>query len=114
MFPERTPGSILPNDYAYNNGNDPSYREQYPWFLEKIARAQFRFIGLDAGEKHKGRSASPEDFAYWWVNIKQIFEPEISGNYLWSPTRRSDGGHNEFYENMKNWRCPKIKSFTAR
>lgn len=46
-------------------------------------------------------NVSPEGFAYWWVNNKQTYTHEIGGNYLWSPTTRSDGGRNEFYENMK-------------
>lgn len=46
-------------------------------------------------------NVSPEGFAYWWVNNKQTYTHEIGGNYLWSPTERSDGGRNEFYENMK-------------
>lgn len=47
---------------------------------------------------------SPEGFAYWWVNNKQTYAHEVGGNYLWSPTERSDGGRNEFYENMKRMR----------
>lgn len=46
-------------------------------------------------------NVSAEGFAYWWVNNKQTYTHEIGGNYLWSPTNRSDGGRNEFYENMK-------------
>lgn len=38
---------------------------------------------------------------YWWVNQKQTYRHEIGGGYLWSPKRRSDGGRNQFYENMK-------------
>jgi len=38
---------------------------------------------------------------YWWVNQKQTHRHEIAGGYLWSPKRRSDGGRNQFYENMK-------------
>lgn len=47
---------------------------------------------------------SAEGFAYWWVNNKQTYAHEIGGNYLWSPTTRSDGGRNEFYDNMKRVR----------
>lgn len=47
---------------------------------------------------------SPEGYASWWVNNKQTYTHEIGGNYLWSPTERSDGGRNEFYENMKRVR----------
>ena len=50
------------------------------------------------------RNISPEGFAFWWVNNKQTYTHEIVGNYLWSPTERSDGGRNEFYENMKRVR----------
>jgi HNH endonuclease len=49
-------------------------------------------------------NVSPEGPAYWWVNNKQTYIHEIGGNYLWSPTERSDGGRNEFYENMKRVR----------
>lgn len=49
-------------------------------------------------------NVSPEGFAFWWVNNKQTYAHEIGGNYLWSPTERSDGGRNEFYENMKRLR----------
>lgn len=49
-------------------------------------------------------NVSPVGFAYWWVNNKQTYTHEIGGNYLWSPTQRSDGGRNEFYENMKRVR----------
>jgi putative restriction endonuclease len=47
---------------------------------------------------------SSQSCAYWWVNHKQTFAQEVDGKYLWSPTSRSDGGHNEFYENMKRVR----------
>ncbi|MDV2964655.1 HNH endonuclease [Nitratireductor aquimarinus] len=49
-------------------------------------------------------NGSAEGFAFWWVNNKQTYAHEIGGNYLWSPTARSDGGRNEFYENMKRLR----------
>lgn len=49
-------------------------------------------------------NVSPEGYAFWWVNNKQTYAHEIGGNYLWSPTERSDGGRNEFYENMKRVR----------
>lgn len=41
---------------------------------------------------------------YWWVNHKQTYAQEVGGGYLWSPVSRSDGGYNEFYENMKRVR----------
>lgn len=37
-------------------------------------------------------NVSPEGFAYWWVNNEQTYSHEIGGNYLWSPTERSDRG----------------------
>ncbi|MCA0919280.1 HNH endonuclease [Pseudooceanicola nanhaiensis] len=49
-------------------------------------------------------NVSPEGFAFWWVNNKQTYAHEIGGNYLWSPTEKSNGGRNEFYENMKRVR----------
>lgn len=39
---------------------------------------------------------------YWWVNQNQTYRDEISGGFLWSPKTRSDGGRNQFYENMKD------------
>lgn len=39
---------------------------------------------------------------YWWVNQNQTYKDEISGGFLWSPKTRSDGGRNQFYENMKD------------
>ncbi|MGZ8350703.1 MAG: HNH endonuclease, partial [Allosphingosinicella sp.] len=38
---------------------------------------------------------------YWWVNHKQTFHQEISGEYLWSPKVSSNGANNEFYNNMQ-------------
>lgn len=49
-------------------------------------------------------NVAPEGYSFWWVNNKQTYTHEIDGNYLWSPTRRSDGRVNEFYENMKRIR----------
>ncbi|PQO21870.1 HNH endonuclease [Rhodobacteraceae bacterium WD3A24] len=49
-------------------------------------------------------NVSPDGYAFWWVNNKQTYAHEIGGNYLWSPTEKSDGGRNEFYENMKRVR----------
>lgn len=37
---------------------------------------------------------------FWWVNNKQTHEHEVGKNFLWSPTKKKDGGHNEFYDNM--------------
>ena len=38
---------------------------------------------------------------YWWVNQNQTYDHEISGGYLWSPKRKSDGSRNQFYEFMR-------------
>lgn len=38
---------------------------------------------------------------YWWVNQNQTYKTEVPGGFLWSPKTRSDGGRNQFYENMK-------------
>lgn len=37
---------------------------------------------------------------YWWVNHKQTFHQEVSGGYIWSPQRRTDGASSHFYDNM--------------
>lgn len=38
---------------------------------------------------------------YWWANQNQTYRHEVSGGYLWSPKRRSDGTRNPFYEFMR-------------
>jgi putative restriction endonuclease len=38
---------------------------------------------------------------YWWVNQNQTYRAELNGNFMWSPKARTDGGRNQFYENMK-------------
>lgn len=37
---------------------------------------------------------------YWWVNQNQTYRHEVQGGFLWSPKRKSDGGRNQFYDNM--------------
>ena len=37
---------------------------------------------------------------HWWVNHKQTFKQEVSGGYLWSPKRNSNGARSHFYDNM--------------
>jgi hypothetical protein len=38
---------------------------------------------------------------YWWVNQNQTYRTEVRGGFLWSPKTRSDGGKNQFYDNMR-------------
>jgi putative restriction endonuclease len=38
---------------------------------------------------------------YWWVNHKQTFRHEFSGNYVWSPKTKRGGAFNRFYETMR-------------
>jgi putative restriction endonuclease len=38
---------------------------------------------------------------YWWVNQNQTYRYELSGNYLWSPKRNSNGARNPFYDFMR-------------
>ena len=38
---------------------------------------------------------------YWWVNQNQTYRHEVSGGYLWSPKRKSNGAINPFYESMR-------------
>lgn len=38
---------------------------------------------------------------YWWVNQNQTYRQEVSGGYLWSPKRKSNGQRNAFYEFMR-------------
>lgn len=38
---------------------------------------------------------------YWWVNHKKTHSQEIAGEFLWSPKKKSNGGQNKFYANMR-------------
>lgn len=38
---------------------------------------------------------------YWWVNQNQTYRQEVSGGYLWSPKRKSNGSRNPFYDFMR-------------
>jgi putative restriction endonuclease len=40
--------------------------------------------------------------AYWWVNQNQTYLHEVRGSFMWSPKARSDGGRNQFYDNMRD------------
>ena len=38
---------------------------------------------------------------FWWVNQNQTYDQEVSGGYLWSPKRKSNGARSYFYESMR-------------
>jgi len=38
---------------------------------------------------------------YWWVNQNQTYNQEVTGGYIWSPKRKSNGHRNPFYESMR-------------
>lgn len=38
---------------------------------------------------------------YWWVNQNQTYRHEVSGGYLWSPKRKSNGHRNPYYDFMR-------------
>lgn len=38
---------------------------------------------------------------YWWVNQNQTYRHEVSGGYLWSPKRKTNGNRNPFYDFMR-------------
>lgn len=38
---------------------------------------------------------------YWWVNQNQTYRQEVSGGYLWSPKRKTNGHRNPFYDFMR-------------
>jgi putative restriction endonuclease len=38
---------------------------------------------------------------YWWVNQNKTYRHEVSGGYLWSPKRKTNGQRNPFYEFMR-------------
>lgn len=70
--------------------------------MASIDETQGAIPGTNKSAEH--RNKGHESRSYWWVNHKQTYAHEVNGNYLWSPTKRSDGGRNEFYENMKRIR----------
>lgn len=37
---------------------------------------------------------------YWWVNQNKTSAYEISGEFMWSPKRKTNGAFNQFYFNM--------------
>lgn len=41
---------------------------------------------------------------FWWVNQNQTYRHEVSGGYLWSPKRKSNGTQNPFYDFMREVR----------
>lgn len=45
---------------------------------------------------------------WWWVNQNQTYSEEVSGNFLWSPKVKSNGGRNQFYDFMKEVRAGDI------
>ena len=38
---------------------------------------------------------------YWWVNQNQTYKAEVTGGFLWSPKKNTNGARNQFYENMQ-------------
>jgi putative restriction endonuclease len=39
---------------------------------------------------------------FWWVNHKQTAKEEVSGGYIWSPTKNNDGSRNQTYLNLQD------------
>jgi putative restriction endonuclease len=37
---------------------------------------------------------------YWWVNHKQTAKAELTGGYIWSPTKNKDDSANKSYDNL--------------
>jgi putative restriction endonuclease len=52
------------------------------------------FLAKLAGGEHRA-------ITYWWVNNKQTYNHEVSGNYLWSPLMKTNDGSSVFYNNMQ-------------
>ena len=38
---------------------------------------------------------------YWWVSQNKTYRQEVTGGYLWSPKRSTNGARNPFYEGMR-------------
>ncbi|WP_319825824.1 HNH endonuclease [Thalassovita sp.] len=102
--------AIIGAAHGYSSGDrDPLSATQFSGGKVTVART-LRDLDFDVQVSAVSSAAaaadnvSPDGFAYWWVNNKQTYAHEIGGNYLWSPTEKSDGGRSEFYENMKRVR----------
>jgi len=97
-----------PGFFALAESLGRSVRDKQKFWIEEMTRVydawslQNEAAGLNEPPIVTS-SASPavEPSRYWWVNQKQTYRQEIAGGYLWSPKRKSDGGRNQFYENMR-------------
>ena len=70
-----------------------SLRRKSPLLRSECGRF---FIWCNLAEKNQRGAMN-----FWWVNHKQTFTSEISGGYIWSPRRKSNGGFNQTYENLR-------------
>lgn len=99
--------AIIGVAHGFSGGDrSPLTATQFSGGEATVAQA-LRGLGFDISTAAPGSVSpynNPPVSSFWWVNNKQTYAHEISGNYLWSPTKRSDGGRNEFYENMKRIR----------
>jgi 5-methylcytosine-specific restriction protein A len=79
MFPDRAGGSILPDDYAYNN--QQRARDNFPSFLEMIGPAKYRFVGLAVGQAKK-QGKNPDWTRDELILVTQFYKahaPKIPG-----------------------------------
>ena len=68
--------------------------------VERLLR-NLGFSVVRVGLQEVNEATSSEDSSqFWWVNNGQTFAHEVDGNYLWSPTKLSNGGRSQFYDNM--------------
>lgn len=60
---------------------------------ERTVARPLRALGFVVADKNDSTRR------YWWVNQNRTKE-EAEEGFMWSPKTRSDGGYNQFYENM--------------
>jgi hypothetical protein len=88
---ERLAGRMLgPGDFS--GGQDSK--------STRILRGLGFVVEPKPGETGSTDAELPEMSNHWWVNHKQTFAQETTGNYLWSPKTNQNGARNRTYDNM--------------
>jgi HNH endonuclease len=102
--------AIIGVAHGYSGGDRSVLEPKQFYGGEAMVAQALRVLGFEIQVPAMSSVSAPlgnlsiEGVAFWWVNNKQTYAHEIGGNYIWSPTARSDGARNEFYDNMKRVR----------
>jgi hypothetical protein len=88
---ERLAGRVLdPGDFSGGEGSTST----------RILRDLGFVVEPKPGETRPIDDELPEMSNHWWVNHKQTFAQETTGNYLWSLKTNHNGARNRTYDNM--------------